>query len=240
MPPQKKTVKKKNNVLKDGFFMKGERRFNLHRKFSEKSVAEKVLKNIRAEGYLAELSTYSPKKHKQPYIVFKGPKAMHRGGRSGGGPRGSRKANYQSQYVKERAKLRGLIKDYTDLSVLPEKKHASKMRKLSKYYKTKKKLTPSQKKRANRIKQILKETQDIKAKDFELKVKMKKSKLKIKEIEKKMEESKIKAAKLKSIPKSLSKRKKLYTDEEMERFDRDVAEFGPRPPRRKKNRVEIK
>jgi len=69
----KKSTTKKKSVLSNGFFVKSGRKFILEKKFSNKSEAEKVFNKLRSTGYHVELSAYSPKKHKQPYMIFKGP-----------------------------------------------------------------------------------------------------------------------------------------------------------------------
>ena len=71
--------RKKNSVLSDGYFMKNGKKFTLTKEFKSKIEAEKMVKKLRSEGYCVELSVYSPKKHSNPYKVYKGPKKQRRG-----------------------------------------------------------------------------------------------------------------------------------------------------------------
>ena len=176
---------KKHNVLKTGFFMKGDSRFDLQKKYKNKSEAEKHIKKIRNEGYLGELSEYSPKKHQLPFLVFKGPKGKARGG---GGRTGTRKTNYRQKYLKTKGELKTLARDFAELSLPVSKSEEKRIRTISRNYKSKKKLTPTQKKRLTSIKKTLKEIKMVNRRDFELKMQMKSKRVEIKNVKAKMKE----------------------------------------------------
>ncbi len=109
--------KKKNSVLSDGFFMDEGRKFELNKEFSDINEAKKLVKKIRDEGFLADLSSYSPNKHKKPFKVYKGPKKKVR---TGGYRGGSRKP--VDPIKKKRIELKVLTKEYLELP--PKSKEA--------------------------------------------------------------------------------------------------------------------
>lgn len=151
--------------------------------FYSKSGAQEIAKDYRDAGYCATIDKRAP-----GWFVWvsKEKRKINRGGG------GSRKANYENMYQKERGNLKKLSQEYAQLKMPKPKSEISDIRKRRRNYLNKKKLTSTQIKRLKEMDKVLKKVKEVKKKDVLLKMKIKKSKDKMKEIKSKIDDKEVK------------------------------------------------